>query len=242
MAAPGAIDVTDTTFEAEVLVRSDEVPVVVDLWAPWCGPCKTLGPILEKVVGETDGAVALAKINVDENPRASSTFKVQSIPAVYALRGRQIVDHFIGALPEGAVRQFVDRLAPTPSAADLLVQAGDEASLREALELEPDHVAAVAALGELLAGRGEAEEALALLARIPETAETRRIAALARMAATSVGAPAADEDVEVRLEGLLGRVRDDEAARQEFIDLLEVLGPDDPRSVAYRRKLTSRLF
>src|SRR5687767_1741927 len=102
------LDVTDESFETDVLVRSESVPVVVDLWAPWCGPCKTLGPILETVVASTQGRVELAKINVDENPRSGATFRVQSIPAVFALRDRKIVDSFIGALPEAGVREFVE--------------------------------------------------------------------------------------------------------------------------------------
>lgn len=230
-------DVTDATFEQEVLAKSDEVPVVVDLWAEWCGPCRTLGPILEKVIGETDGAVALAKVDVDANPQVSASFRVQSIPAVYAIRDRNVVDHFVGALPEPAVREFVGRLAPTASEADQLVAVGDEASLRRALELEPDHEGAVVALAELLVGRGSSEEALGLLARIPETAEARRVAALARTG----GAPA-DNGTEARLDSLLERVKDDDAARQEFLDLLEVLGPDDPRTAQYRRSLTARLY
>src|ERR1700674_5275735 len=133
------IDVTDATFEQEVLLRSSEVPVVVDLWAPWCGPCRTLGPIIEKVVDATEGAVALAKVNVDENPAISSSFQVQSIPAVYALRDGKVVDGFVGALPEAQVAEFVARLAPQPTEADRLAAAGDEASLRQALELQPDH-------------------------------------------------------------------------------------------------------
>ncbi len=108
-------DVTDATFEEAVIARSAQVPVVVDLWAPWCGPCKTLGPILERVVAGTGGAVELAKVNVDENPRVSATFQVQSIPAVFALRDGKIVDQFIGALPEAQVAEFVGRLTPQPS-------------------------------------------------------------------------------------------------------------------------------
>jgi putative thioredoxin len=238
-----AIDVTDDTFEAEVLLRSDDVPVVVDLWAPWCGPCKTLGPILEKVIGETDGAVVLAKINVDENPRASATFRVQSIPAVFALRDRQIVDGFIGALPEAGVREFLERMQPPASPADKLVEVGTEDALRAALDLEPGHERAVVALAELLVASGSSgavDEALALLARIPETAEVRRVAALARMGG-SAAVPSGD-DVEVKLDALLERVKADEGARQEFLDLLEVLGPDDPRTMSYRRAMTSRLF
>src|SRR5579871_329035 len=100
------MDVTDQTFQEAVLTRSNTVPVVVDLWAPWCGPCKTLGPILEKVVEGTGGKVELAKVNVDDNPRVSQTFQVQSIPAVFAIANGQIVDRFIGALPEAQVQAF----------------------------------------------------------------------------------------------------------------------------------------
>ncbi|HZU73971.1 MAG TPA: tetratricopeptide repeat protein [Acidimicrobiales bacterium] len=240
MAGPGVIDVTDATFEQEVLLRSDEVPVVVDLWAPWCGPCKTLGPILERVVGATDGAVRLAKVNVDDNPNVAAAFRVQSIPAVYALRNRQVVDSFIGALPEPAVAAWVAKLAPAPSEADMLVQAGDEASLRRALELEPDHPGGVVALAELLVGRGETEDALNLLARVPETAEVRRVAALARLGGQAE--LPSNDGLESRIETLLDRVKDDDAARQEVVDLLEALGPEDPRTARYRRALTARLF
>ena len=201
-------EVTDATFEQDVLERSAQVPVVVDLWAEWCGPCRTLTPILEKVVAATDGKVELAKINIDENPQAAATFRVQSIPAVFALKDRQIVDHFIGALPENAVQEFIDRLAPAPSEADNLVAAGDEASLRRALELEPDHPGAVAALAELLVGRDETEEALSLLARMPETAEVRRVAALARTG-TASGTVDAGE-ITSKLDALLERVKGDE--------------------------------
>jgi putative thioredoxin len=237
-------DVTDATFQADVLDRSDEVPVVVDLWAPWCGPCKTLGPILEQVVGATGGTVELAKVNVDENPGVARAFQVQSIPAVFAVRGRQVVDSFVGAVPEAQVSEFVARLAPAGSEADALVQAGDEASLRRALDLEPDHPGATVALAEMLVGRGEVEEATALLDRIPESPESRRVAALARLSAgqgDGAGLPA-DADLEARLDGLLQRVKDDGEARQEFVDLLEAMGPEDPRTGTYRRALASRLF
>jgi putative thioredoxin len=233
------IDVTDATFERDVLQRSMQVPVVVDLWADWCGPCKTLGPVLERVVADTKGDVELAKVDVDSNPRVAATFQVQSIPAVFAIRDQRVVDSFIGAVPEGTVREFVARLAPPPSEADRLAARGDEASLRQALELDPAHPEAVVALAELLVERGDTTEALELLSRVPETGEVRRIAALARV---GNGSAAGKEDVEARLSGLLERVRDDEAARQEFVDLLEVLGPDDPRTPQYRKALTSRLF
>jgi putative thioredoxin len=234
-----SMDVTDATFDTAVIARSTQVPVVVDLWAAWCGPCRTLGPILEKVVAGTGGAVELAKVDIDSNPQVAAAFQVQSIPAVYALRDGKVVDHFIGALPEAAVRAFVDQLAPAPSEADMLVAKGDEGSLRRALELEPAHTGAVVALAELLTERGEGEEALALLARVPETAEVRRVAALARLGGPAV---AVDDDVDARLDALLAHVKEDGGARQEYVDLLEAMGPDDPRTARYRKALTARLF
>jgi putative thioredoxin len=240
-----SIDVTDATFQTEVLERSHQVPVVVDLWADWCGPCKQLGPILDKVVDETGGKVVLAKVDVDANRRVADAFKVQGIPAVFAFRGGQVVNSFVGAQPEANVRQFVDSLLPTEAedAVGALVAAGDEASLRQALELQSDHPGAVVALAELLVERGgadELDEAQALLARIPESAETRRVAALARVRADATVSE--EGDVAGQLEALLGQVKDDEAARQRYIDLLEVMGPDDPRTADYRKQLTSRLF
>jgi putative thioredoxin len=234
------VDVTDATFETEVLQRSMTTPVVVDLWAPWCGPCKTLGPMIEKIVDETAGAVVLAKVNVDENPQASAAFRVQSIPAVYALRDGQVVDGFIGAQPEAAIRDFVGRLAPgtgAPSEVDQLVAAGDEASLRAALDIEADHEGAVTALAALLIDGGRTEEALALLERIPASEEGRRLAALAR-----TGVDASATDVGARLTELLPQVKSDEGARQEFVDLLDVLGPEHPDTTAWRRRLSSALY
>ena len=234
------IDVTDATFEAEVFARSDELPVVVDLWAPWCGPCKTLGPILERVVDATDGQVVLVKVNVDENPQTSAAFKVQGIPAVYALRDRVVVDGFVGAQGEREVQAFVDRLIPTAEELEIagLLDAGDEASLRRALELDPPNEAVILALAELVVGDGRADEALDLLNRIPETAETRRVAALARSGDT-VGD---NYEIPARLDQLLPTVKADDDARQAYVDLLELLGPDDPRTADYRRKLTAQLY
>ncbi|MEA2902515.1 MAG: putative thioredoxin [Actinomycetota bacterium] len=234
------VDVTDATFERDVLERSDVVPVIVDLWAAWCGPCRTLGPIIERVVAATNGGVELVKVDVDANPRISATFNVQSIPAVFALKDRRIVDSFIGALPEAEVKKFVDKLAPALSEVDKLVAAGDEASLRAALELDHDHPAAVVALADVLIDGGGVEEALELLKRLPETAEVRRVAARARL---SAGAGDGDgSGLDARFEALLGRVKDDETARQEFLDMLELLGADDPRRTQYRRALASRLY
>jgi len=236
------VDVTDQTFQAEVIDRSTQVTVVVDLWADWCGPCKTLGPIIERVVDATGGQVVLAKVDVDKNPGVSRAFQVQSIPAVYALRDGQVVDGFIGALPEDQVRAFVERVMPSAEESEVaqLLQAGDEASLRRALELAPDDEQAIVALGTLLVERGTPEakaEVLELVARIPETEATRHLAAQARSANPDVPA-----DVESVLDDLLGKVKADEQAKQEYLDTLELMGPADPRTAEYRKKLSAALF
>ncbi len=237
--SPVAMAVTDASFEADVLTRSHQVPVVVDLWAEWCGPCKTLGPILERAVEATGGAVELATVDVDANPQVAASFQVQSIPAVYALRDGKVVDGFVGALPQAQVEAFVNALAPPPSEVELLVAAGDEASLRRAVELEPGHEGAVLALARLLLEGGDPAAALELLGRVPETAAVRTLAAEARLAGEHVDT---SHDVTGQLDELLESVRDDEAARQRFLDLLETLGPDDPRTTRYRKALASRLF
>lgn len=233
-----AIDVTEATFQTAVLDTSHEVPVVVDLWAEWCGPCKTLGPILEKVIDATGGKVVLAKVDVDANPGLSQAFKVQSIPAVYAMKDGQVVDGFMGAYPEAAVQEFVDKLLPTEkenAVVDLLA-AGDEASLRTALAMEPANEDVIVALGELLVADGRGDEALQLLERIPGSDRTRKVAAAARMGDTP------DDEHTAKLDALLERVKDDEEARQQYVDLLELMGAEDPRTGEYRKKLTQRLF
>src|SRR6476469_8610749 len=233
-----AIDVTDATFESEVLERSKTVPVVVDLWAEWCGPCRTLGPILEKVIDSTDGKVVLVKVDTDANPAIAQAFQVQSIPAVYALRDGAVIDGFVGALPEHMVQQFIDTLLPTEDEQTLaaLIAEGNEGSLRAALEIEPGNEDAIVGLAELLVARGETEEALALLERIPESDRTRRVAALARVGVQP------DDDHDATLTDLLTRVKGDDEARQQSVDILELMGPDDPRTADYRKKLTRVLF
>ena len=233
------MDVTDATFQTEVIERSAQVPVVIDLWAEWCGPCKSLGPILEKVVAEQGGKVVLAKVDIDANPGVAQAFQVQSIPAVFGMVDGQVAASFVGAQGEDAVRTFVEGLLPGEEVSDIdrLIATGDEGSLIAALDIESDNVAAVTALALLLverAGEGDQDAALKLLERIPESADTRRIAAMARTEAV--------DDVEATLAELLTVVKVDEDARQRFVDLLEVLGPDDERTPAWRRRLTSALF
>ncbi len=235
-----AVDVTDATFEQEVVERSKSVPVVIDLWAPWCGPCRTLGPIIEKVVADTRGKVALCKVNVDENPGISQAFRVQSIPAVFAVKDGQVVDTFVGALPEHQIREFVSKLAPVVSEADELISQGDEESLRKALEMDPDSDKAAARLAELLFTTGRDEEAETLLAKYPDTSEVMRVKSMIRLGLPELAKPVLD--VIAELNELLENVKKDEQARQRFVDILNAYPFDDETILRYRRLLTSRLF
>ncbi|GJM37858.1 MAG: co-chaperone YbbN [Acidimicrobiales bacterium] len=230
-------DVTDATFETAVVERSKTVPVVVDLWAEWCGPCKQLGPILDKVIGETNGQVELAKVDVDANPSVAQAFKVQSIPAVYAMKDGQIVDGFMGAQGEAQVREFVERLVPTveQSEVERLLEIGDTESLNAAYALEPDNADVLTALAGALIEEGQVDDGLALLDKIPETPESRRLRAIARTGGET-------DDVDAKLAALLPTVKTDDDDRQKFVDLLEVLGADDPRTAEWRRKLSAALF
>ena len=233
-----AIDVLDDTFQKEVIDKSMIFPVIVDLWAPWCGPCKTLGPILEKLVAATKGQVILAKVDVDKCPQIAQAFQAQSIPAVYAMKDGKILDGFVGAQPEHVVNEFVNRLLPEVIAVDVkaLLAKGDEASLRQALEAEPANEAVVIALAELLVARNDCSAALEILKTVPETERVRVAVAAARAAFVPV------DDYYRVLTELLERVKSDDVAKQNYLDVLEKMGPNDPRTSGYRKKLTTRLF
>jgi putative thioredoxin len=233
------IDATDATFAEVAIERSKTVPVVVDLWAEWCGPCRTLGPIIEQVVAETEGRVELVKVDVDTNPQVANAFRAQSIPAVHALVDGKVVDSFLGAVPEAQVRAFVEALLPQPSEADRLLEKGDVVSLFSAQALEPGREDIAVALATLLVEQGRADEAIGVLAPFPEVGTVGHLAARARLLAAGVDLGAGTDQ---RLDELLERAKDDGAARQELIDLLDALGPDDPRTARYRRALASRLF
>jgi len=176
LASNFVIDVGDETFETAVLERSKETPIVVDFWAPWCGPCRTLGPLLERLAEEHRGAFILAKVNVDESPGLSAALRIQSIPMVLGFRGGQAVSEFVGALPEPAVREFLKKVLPSEAdhltaAADQLLTDGKiaeaEARFRRALELDARGDRALLGLAGILSERNQYPDALRLLDRIP---------------------------------------------------------------------------
>jgi putative thioredoxin len=232
------VDVTDATFATDVIERSKTVAVVVDLWAEWCTPCKTLGPILERVIAETNGAVELAKVDVDANPRVAQAFAVQSIPAVFALRDGKVVDSFVGALPERQVRDFVEALAPGASVVDQLIAQGDEESLRAALENDATNLDAAVALGAIYVESDRASEAITLLEPFANKLPAQTVLARARLALAGVRL---EGDLDLTLDHLLEQ-SSEETARASLLEILDALGPEDPRYVTYRRKLASRLY
>ena len=175
-AAPAVLDVTDATFAAEVLERSKSQPVVVDFWAPWCGPCRVLGPIIERVAAETNGEVLLAKLNTDENPRTATAYRIEGIPAVKAFQDGRMVAEFTGAVPETQVRAFFAKLVPTAAEratkeAAAAASSGDtaaaEAQYRAALAASSTNADAIVGLAGILLARGERAEAETLISRAP---------------------------------------------------------------------------
>jgi len=170
------LDVSEATFEFEVVNHSMEAPVVVDFWAPWCGPCRVLGPTLERLAREANGAFRLAKVNVDENPALAARYGIQGIPAVRAFKGGRVVAQFVGAQPEAMVRRFVRELAPREAdralseATSLLVVrhwAEAEQAARRALEDDPESSASALALVKALIAQGKGRQAVDLLDRFP---------------------------------------------------------------------------
>jgi putative thioredoxin len=215
-------EVDERNFETAVLERSRTVPVVVDFWAPWCGPCRTLGPLLERMATEHAGAFLLAKVNVDENQRLAAAFGVRSIPLVLGFRDGKIAAEFVGALPESGVRDFLTRLLP--SEGELLAAEGEaqvaaghdedaEASFRRALEIEPRCERALLGLAAMHATRQEDAEALDLLDRIAPGTELRQEADRLAAAIRIRQGGGFDEE---RLRARIGSEPDDLEARFEL--------------------------
>jgi putative thioredoxin len=252
-----ATDVNEADFQRAVIDRSREVPVVVDFWAEWCGPCRTLTPTLERVAASRGDNVDLVKVDVDANQNLARTYGVQGIPAVKAFRDGEVVDEFVGAQPAAAVERFFNKLVP--SEADGLVQAGDEESLRRALELEPGRADAATGLGRTLLERGDVQDALDVLDPVKGDFAAEGLAAQARLrlsngsrdGALAEGLDAlASGDHERALERLMTALENTDGENSELRDQIRrvivgtfnELGTDHPLSREYRRKLAAALY
>lgn len=269
---PTIVDVTDATFATEVIQRSQEVAVVVDFWAAWCGPCRTLGPMLEDAVNVRHGEVVLAKVDVDANPAIAQQFRVQGIPQVFAFRDGKVVDQFTGVIPAGELQAFFDRLVPSPTDRELEAVAqlpADERlqRLRAIVDDDPGHSGAVVALAAAIVD-DEPAAALELIQPLRPAPDAEQIAARAELArhresdldglqaalnrgeqhvAPELGAALAaqqryEEAITVLLAGVAAGGTTRDEARAQLVALFAVLGDDDPRVSVARRKLAAALF
>ena len=244
------MDVSESDFQTAVIDRSHELPVVVDFWAGWCAPCRTLGPVLEREAEKRAGKLELVKLDVDANPSLSQAYGIQGIPAVKAFHQGRVKAEFVGAQPAQVVARFLDSLLP--SEAELLAARGDEESLRQALALEPGNAAAAVQLARMLHARGQAEEALEVLREVGGSFAADGLAGRIRLERT--GSPdlgtaftALDTgDTERGLDALIAAIPGARSARDDIrrvvVGVLDELGLDHPLANRSRMKLASALY
>jgi len=244
-----AVDVGEATFENEVIERSRAVPVVVDFWAEWCGPCRTLTPALEAAETARGGEVVLAKVDVDANQALAARFGVQGIPAVKAFRDGAVVDEFVGAVPKAKVEELFDSLLP--SRADELLAAGDELSLREAAELEPRRADIAVALARKRLERGAEEDALSAVEGHEGDFAAEGIVARIGLVKNGVASEAFEAldrgETATALDSLLAQLAEaDEETREQLrravVGVLASLDPTELIAVRYRRRLATALY
>lgn len=277
MASDNIVDVTEANFQYEVISYSENTPVVVDFWAEWCRPCKTLGPLLERLAHEAQGSFRLARVDVDANPNLALHYGVRSIPTVKAFSQGEVVGEFSGLQPEGRIREFLSRITP-PSPLALALEkalsllqdrqwAEAENLLRDLLDQTPQQPEAQLGLAMALLGQGYGTAALEILRNFPASREYARAQQLLPLAEalknSEDGSLPGETDLDIAyaqairlagrgnlpaaLDGLLDILRQNKtyrqgAARQAIVALLELLGPNDPQSRAYRSELAAILF
>jgi putative thioredoxin len=252
------MDVSESNFQSAVIERSHTVPVVVDFWAEWCGPCRQLGPVIEQAIAARGGKIELAKLDVDADQALARTYRIQSIPAVKAFRDGEVAAEFVGAVPPAAVERFLDSLLP--SEVDTLVALGDEASLHQAVALEPTRADAAVPLARILHSRGEEERALALLEKVPGSFAAEGLASRIRLEQAAAQAQedrkitdlreafsALDAgDQERALDLLLDAVAAADGARDDIrrvvVGILDELGVGHPLARDARRRLAAALY